>query len=150
MPSFSRNTAGGKSVAIMTAPRSRRGNTGQVASYWAGGGANNPTALEYLVVAGGGGGGGNGNSGPGGGGAGGARTNSAVTLAVDAGTSYTVTIGAGGAPFVSGSGSQFGSILASGGGLGGSGNSAGTAGGNGGGGSNATGAGTAARQVETV
>ena len=54
MPSFLTNTAGGKSIATMIAPRSRRGNTNQVASYWAGGaGPNPPTAVEYLVIGGG-------------------------------------------------------------------------------------------------
>ena len=56
MPSFLTNTAGGKSVATMKAPRSRRGDTNQVASYWAGGGSLVTPTVEYLVVAGGGGG----------------------------------------------------------------------------------------------
>jgi hypothetical protein len=58
----------------------------------------NPTStVEYLVVAGGGGGGGapGGNQNAGGGGAGGMLTGSG--LSVTAGTTYTVTVGAGGA-----------------------------------------------------
>jgi hypothetical protein len=52
------------------------------------------TTVDYLVVAGGGGGSG-GSAGGGGGGAGGFRTGTG--LAVTAGTSYTVTVGGGGA-----------------------------------------------------
>lgn len=48
MPSFLTNTAGGKSVATMKAPRSRRGDTNQVASYWAGG-----ATVTYSVATGG-------------------------------------------------------------------------------------------------
>ena len=78
------------------------------------------TQVEYLVVAGGGGGGYNG----GGGGAGGFRT--ATGLAVTPGTSYTVTVGAGGTGGTSNSGSRtataggnsvFSSITSTGGGL---------------------------------
>ena len=53
--------------------------------------------VEYLVVAGGGAGGGGGNGSGGGGGAGGYLA-STVTLAL--GTTYTVTVGDGGAPYV--------------------------------------------------
>ena len=51
------------------------------------------TQVDYLVVAGGAGGGGNGASG--GGGAGGFRTGTALTVVP--GTTYAVTVGAGGA-----------------------------------------------------
>ncbi len=37
MPSFLTNLAGGKSIADLKAPRSRRGNTNQVVDYWFGG-----------------------------------------------------------------------------------------------------------------
>jgi hypothetical protein len=99
-----------------------------------------PTWVEYLVVAGGGGGGGNG----GGGGAGGLLTGVVTVLA---GTSYTVTVGSGGAggtaslnPGSNGVASVFGSISSSGGGGGGGYNvfssvvTSGSAGGSGGGG----------------
>jgi hypothetical protein len=92
-----------------------------------------PKWVEYLVVAGGGGGGkGNG----GGGGAGGLLTG-IVTVAV--GTSYTVTVGTGGAGATSllgtsGVNSVFGAISSTGGGGGGGGSStAPTSGGSGGG-----------------
>lgn len=55
---------------------------------------NPPQWVEYLVVAGGGGGGGGSFYGSGGGGAGGLLTG---MVPVVAGTSYTVTVGAGGA-----------------------------------------------------
>jgi hypothetical protein len=66
------------------------------------------TEVEYLVVAGGGGGGRT-NCGAGGG-AGGYRTN--PSFAVTAGTSYTITVGAGGAGNTNGSNSVFSTILA--------------------------------------
>jgi hypothetical protein len=73
VPSFIRNTSGGKAVSGgALAPRSRRGNsTDQVASYWSGG-TSVVSAIEYLVIAGGGGGGTF--TGGGGGGAGGYRS----------------------------------------------------------------------------
>ena len=99
-------------------------------------------AVEYLVVAGGGGGGANIG---GGGGAGGYRT--ATGFSVTSGTSYTVTVGAGGAggipagstyQGVAGSNSVFSTITSTGGGGGGYASAAGaingTAGGSGGGG----------------
>jgi hypothetical protein len=93
--------------------------------------------VEYLVVAGGGGSGyGNGFCG-GGGGAGGYRIGSG--LAVTAGTSYDVTVGAGGAGgtydrgSAAGSPSTFSSITSAGGGQGGQGGAAGGNGGSGGG-----------------
>lgn len=77
--------------------------------------------VEVLVVAGGGGGGGAGNTGGGsGGGAGGLIYNPAYP--VTPGQSYTVTVGAGGAGGISlasaatGNQSQFGSLIAAGGG----------------------------------
>jgi hypothetical protein len=90
-------------------------------------------SVAYLVVAGGGGGG------EGGGGAGGYLTG---TLAVTNGTSYAISVGAGGAggtygtnPGVNGTSSTFASITTSGGGGGGSTSSGnGSAGGSGGGG----------------
>ena len=128
MPSFIRNTSGGTVIGGgALAPRSRRGNTNQADAYWRGGGATKPTSVEYLVIAGGGGGG------VGGGGAGGYRNstgtetsgrNSATEtpLTVVEGTTYTVTVGAGGAATVVagnptlGSNSVFGSITSLGGG----------------------------------
>jgi hypothetical protein len=99
-------------------------------------------AVEYLVVAGGAGGGANIG---GGGGAGGYRT--ATGFSVTSGTSYTVTVGAGGAggipagstyQGVAGSNSVFSTITSTGGGGGGYASAAGaingTAGGSGGGG----------------
>lgn len=97
------------------------------------------SSVEYLVVAGGAGGG-DGTAG-GGGGAGGYRT--ATGLSVTAGSSITVTVGAGGSGVYgatssrggSGSNSVFGSITSTGGGGGGAeGNATGVAGGSGGGG----------------
>ena len=122
MPSFIRNTSGGTAVAGGSlAPRSRRGNTNQADAYWRGGGANSPTLVEYLVVAGGAGGGAGVNA-TGGGGAGGARTNAAIDFAVSAGTAYTITVGgggsAGGNPGGAGGTSTFSTINASGGGVG--------------------------------
>jgi hypothetical protein len=104
-----------------------------------------PKWVEYLVVAGGGGAG---SRAGGGGGAGGLLTG-IVTVA--AGTSYTVTVGTGGAGGVdstsaptSGNNSVLGSIASTGGGYGSSGrspgNSGGASGGSGGGGSYSSGA----------
>ena len=61
--------------------------------------------IEYLVIAGGGGGGyaGSNNSGGGGAGAGGYLTSN---FTASAGTTYTITVGAGGAKGSGGSGSQ--------------------------------------------
>ena len=76
MPSFVKNTPGGKVISGgALAPRSRRGNTNQVNDYWSGGVSSNPTPnVQFLVVAGGGGGGSDNGTGAGcgGGGAGGA------------------------------------------------------------------------------
>jgi hypothetical protein len=89
-------------------------------------------SITYLIIAGGGGGG------FGGGGAGGFRTDSGFTLTP--GTSYTVTVGAGGnggASSTSGSNSVFSSITSAGGGVGGGATNntdAGSNGGSGGGG----------------
>lgn len=74
-----------------------------------------PLLIDYLVVAGGGGGGASNVSG--GGGAGGFRTDTAVLLNVA--TNYTVTVGAGGASFTSGSNSVLNTITSAGGGRGG-------------------------------
>lgn len=109
---------------------------------------NSPnTVVEYLVVAGGGAGGNDrtmGYSG-GGGGAGGFLTATSFTVAA---TSYTVTVGAGGAVGPSatvgspGGDSVFGTITATGGGVGARGhNVAGGPGGSGGGGSGGSGGG---------
>jgi hypothetical protein len=99
-----------------------------------------PTAslvADYLVVAGGGGGGNRvaGNGGGGGGGAGGLRTSVGLTQMLVNPSSYTVTVGAGGAINASGSNSSFSSIAASGGGYGGNNGTpyAGASGGSGGG-----------------
>jgi hypothetical protein len=98
-----------------------------------------------LVVAGGGGGG---DWASGGGGAGGVSYISA--LAINASTSTTVTIGAGGAQNVAGSNSVLGSIISNGGGRGGTNNTpiAGGTGGSGGGGA-INGAGGSANQGNT-
>jgi len=90
-----------------------------------------PSSVEYLIIAGGGSGGGTGNgqSEAGGGGAGGYRCSVPGELtggggaaenvfSITAGTTYTVTVGAGGAAS-SGSDSSFGTIVATGGGRGG-------------------------------
>jgi mucin-19 len=103
-------------------------------------------SVDYLVIAGGGGGGaGRG----GGGGAGGYRTsfgtsggNSSAesSASIVIGTSYTVTVGAGGASGTNGSDSIFTTITSTGGGRGGGDNSALSAvGGSGGGGGGGTG-----------
>jgi hypothetical protein len=123
------------------------------------GSASAPSSVEYLVIAGGGGGGASawtttGASG-GGGGAGGYRcsvlgensgggASAESPLAVTAGTSYTVTIGAGGAGAIrngvhagAGSNSVFSTVTSTGGGRGGTGGAPtadGGAGGSGGGG----------------
>jgi hypothetical protein len=115
---------------------------------------------EYLVIAGGGGGGHfNTGAGAGGGGAGGYRSSvpgessgggasAESRLAVTAGTSYTVTVGAGGAGGQQSNGTQgadsvFGGITSIGGGFGARGNNAGSStggtGGSGGGGGAGTG-----------
>ena len=112
--------------------------------------------VQYLVVGGGGGGGGDNG---GGGGAGGMRFNSSKDFTVQKGTSYTITVGAGGLGgtndppnnqpnsgtniAASGGVSTFSTITSAGGGGGGSAGYTGAAGGSGGGGSqgNAGGAG---------
>ena len=108
--------------------------------------SNAPPTVDYLVVAGGGGGGLDG----GGGGGGGLRSTVTATggggtlessLAVNAGTQYAVTVGAGGAAGTSGvaatngKNSVFSSIIAIGGGAGGgeTGTATGYSGGSGGG-----------------
>ena len=95
------------------------------------------TLIDYLVVAGGGGGGNRvaGNGGGGGGGAGGLRTSVGLTQMLVNPSSYTVTVGAGGAINASGSNSSFSSITSSGGGYGGNNGTpfAGASGGSGGG-----------------
>ena len=99
-------------------------------------------SADFLVIAGGGGGGGNtGSFYGGGGGAGGYRT---LTQNINLGTTYTITVGDGGAVYASGSnssisGSGLTTITSAGGGNGG--NNTGTAGGSGGGGSSASGGG---------
>jgi hypothetical protein len=94
--------------------------------------------VDYLVIAGGGGG----SMGRGGGGAGGYRTSAGTsggggsaesTLSLDAGTSYTVTVGAGGANDTAGSNSVFSTVTSIGGGEGGGFNEPGGSGGSGGG-----------------
>jgi hypothetical protein len=97
------------------------------------------STVNYLVVGGGGGGY------IGGGGAGGYRTG---TLSVTPGTTYTATVGAGGATNVNGSDSVFSSITSAGGGGGAAGGAA-NAGGSGGGGSYASGAGAAGNTPST-
>lgn len=87
---------------------------------------------EALVIAGGGGGRGNPTGGGGGGGAGGVRSTSGLLL--NAGNSYTVTVGAGGAEAVNGSDSVFSTITSAGGGKGGDKDGGGAGGSAGGGG----------------
>jgi hypothetical protein len=101
-------------------------------------------SLDFLVIAGGGGGGTPGASYGGGGGAGGFRTSAGTSggnsaaetaLSISTITSYTVTVGAGGAIAATGANSVFHTITSSGGGLGASNVSQdGGAGGSGGGG----------------
>jgi hypothetical protein len=51
MPSFIRNLSGGKAISGgALAPRSRRGNTGQVAAYWSGGGDLDFGAFESIAT----------------------------------------------------------------------------------------------------
>jgi hypothetical protein len=72
MPTFAKTMAGGKAISGgALSPRGRRGNTAQVAVYWAGGVELPPLTVQYLVIAGAGGGT---NEISGGGGAGGYRT----------------------------------------------------------------------------
>jgi hypothetical protein len=97
-------------------------------------------SVEYIVVAGGGGGGITSGGGAGGyrssvsgeSSGGGASAESAITLTF--GTSYTVTVGAGGAARAAGSNSVFGTITSTGGGLGPERDQSGGSGGSGGGG----------------
>jgi hypothetical protein len=77
-----------------------------------------PLNIQYLVVAGGGGGGTSSTvRNGGGGGGGGYRTGTDISLARS--TSYTVTIGGGGAADAPGSNSVFSTITSNGGGYGG-------------------------------
>ena len=106
----------------VTAPGTTR--TGSVTPNFTG-------SIEYLVVAGGGGGGSDTTYG-GGGGAGGLLAGS---TSITRSSSYSLTVGAGGAVNNNGSGSIFSSISTSGGGYGGTGNNgSGNSGGSGGGG----------------
>jgi hypothetical protein len=123
------------------------------------GGASAPTSVEFLVIAGGAGGGGV-NATGGGGGAGGYRSSvvgedsgggasAESAFSVTPSTTYTVTVGAGGAVSTNGSNSVFATITSTGGGSGGVNAGAGSLGGSGGGGGSqggtngAAGAGTA-------
>jgi hypothetical protein len=97
------------------------GTTGQVLSTngsgtlsWATAAAVTTYNIEMLII-GGGGGGGNGNNAGGGGGGGVLYVN---TFVVTSGSSYTVTVGAGGALGVKGSNSVFDAATATGGGSG--------------------------------
>jgi hypothetical protein len=103
-------------------------------------------SIEYLTVAGGGGGGTTDSSG--GGGAGGYRTATGFSLTV--GTSYTITIGAGGAAANNGNDSVFSTITSTGGGRGANGNQSANGGGNGGSGGGAQGLGTGAAGTGTT
>jgi hypothetical protein len=110
-----------------------------------------PLTVDYLVVAGGGGGG-NGivsSYGSGGGGAGGLRSTVTATggggsiesaLSLASSTSYTVTVGAGGATNTTGVNSVFSTITSSGGGRGGNANATNAESGGSGGGAGAQGA----------
>ena len=87
MPKFNRATSGGEAVSGGSlAPRSRRGDTNQVAAYWAGGGAS--FSSEYLAINGG-----NGSTQTGiQGGTGGRWIEGSQTFTV--GTAFTLTVGA--------------------------------------------------------
>jgi hypothetical protein len=136
MPSLLKNTSGGKAISGGSlAPRTRRGNTDQVNSYWAGGGAA-PLEVQYLVLGGAGGGGGYQTGvGFGSGGSSGQWKSSTIgensggcavaeSVFVPAlGTNYSVTRGGGGAGASagpnagsSGSSSSFATVSSSGGG----------------------------------
>lgn len=95
MPSFIRNTSGGKAISGgALAPRSRRASTAQVDGYWRGGSVSNPPATVEVLAAGGGK---NGdyyaypNTGFDGGGGGFTTYN--ATTPVSAGIQYTITVG---------------------------------------------------------
>lgn len=92
-----------------------------------------PATVEYLVVAGGAGGGSSADNGDAGaGGAGGLLTG--TDLSVTAGTTYTITVGAGGAINNAGGASSIGALVTTvGGGIGGSRGGNGASGGSGGG-----------------
>lgn len=112
-------------------------------------------SVEYLVIAGGGGGGSvSGGHESGGGGAGGYRTNRSgqtsgrgsateSSFTANPGTSYTVTVGAGGAASTVGNNSVFSTVTSSGGGRGGNGGGSGGGGAGGAGGGGAHNNGTA-------
>jgi hypothetical protein len=95
MPSFIRNTSGGKAISGGSlAPRSRRGNkTDQVAAYWSGGGSNPPATVEVLAVGGGQNGEYNYGFAIGYAGGGGGFTTYNASTAVSAGVQYTITVG---------------------------------------------------------
>ena len=145
------STRGGLSALAFGMFSAKAGGTTVIVSFTAGSGTwlcpTGVTTADYLVVAGGGAAPTqNSTAGSGGGGAGGFRTGTG--LAVVAGTSYTVTIGAGGATGLdaaatSGSNSVFSTITAAGGGKGGYyPNAAGSNGGSGGGGGSVASGGT--------
>lgn len=101
-----------------------------------------PISVDFLVIAGGGGSGSDSGYYAGGGGAGGFRTSSGTSggggsaesaLSINASTSYTVTVGAGGAQNANGSNSVFSTVTSTGGGKGGTTDTNGTSGGSGGG-----------------
>lgn len=95
MPSFIRNTSGGKAISGgALAPRSRRGNsTDQVASYWSGGGLSAPATVEVLAAGGGSYGANWAFSTTGYDGGGGGNTTYNASTPVSAGVSYTITVG---------------------------------------------------------
>ena len=109
-------------------------------SQWAYYGTLSATSVNYLVVAGGGGGGSQTASVTNGGG-GGAGGVSASSVSVTPGTSYTITVGAGGAVDSNGSNSSLGSLIVCIGGGKGGGIGANVAGGNGGSGGGGSAAG---------
>ena len=134
MPTFLGTTAGGRAISGgVLAPRSNRGSTGAVATFFLG--SRPPTvSVEYILV----GGGGNAPSlicgaTAGGGGAGGTFTGSSTVIP---GNTYTFSVGGsgGGTSSVSGTG-WTGRTSVTGGGGGGSCNGNGGSGGSGGGGS---------------
>jgi hypothetical protein len=101
-----------------------------------------PISVDFLVIAGGGGSGSDSGYYAGGGGAGGFRTSSGTSggggsaesaLSINPSTSYTVTVGAGGAQNANGSNSVFSTVTSTGGGKGGTTDTNGVSGGSGGG-----------------
>lgn len=118
MPSFLRNTSGGKAISGgALSPRNRRGDTNQIASYWAGGSVGPAEKIEVQY----------GLQGAGGGtascagdayfssGAASGVWRSGSNIFNTSGTTLTVVIGAGGTGAGAGTATTYNSISASGG-----------------------------------